>query len=541
MYRLATACFTARAGVLVAYLVVSGLIAAPLAAQQVAAPGDRFARELAAAASGDADLAAFYRDGGYAPLWVGSQPRQRARRAALFAALAQAGANGLPAARYRVGTLRRQFDRADSAHARAEAEVALSRAFLQYARDVQTGLLVPSRIDRGIARLPPYRDRGSYLRALAQSNPAAFFRALPPDTAEYRALRAEKQRLERLIVRGGWGTAVPASGLKPGESGPAVAALRARLTAMGYRVGGGDSYDAGLAAAVRRFQIVHGLAPDGIAGRNTMAEINRPAAARLAAVVVAMERERWLNSDRGRRHVLVNLAGFSARIIDDGRETLRTRAVIGQNAAGRRSPEFSDMMEYLVFNPSWYVPRSIATQEYLPLLKKNPYALGRFEITDAAGRRISRAETDFSGYSAASFPFSMRQPPGPDNALGQVKFVFPNRFSVYLHDTPHKQLFDREIRAFSHGCIRLADPLRFAYVLLKPQDRDPEAFMRRILATGEETKVILQSPVPVHLIYRTALSEADGTMGYRRDIYGRDAKIAAALRRAGVALGAVRG
>ena len=195
----------------------------------------------------------------------------------------------------------------------------------------------------------------------------------------------------------------------------------------------------------------------------------------------------------------------------------------------------------MVINPSWYVPRSIITKEYLPKLRANPNAVGHIQITDSRGRTVSRANTDFSQFSARSFPFAMRQPPGKSNALGLVKFMFPNPHSIYLHDTPQKHLFAREVRAFSHGCIRLADPFDFAYALLARQEEDPKAFFHRVLDTGKETKVQLETPIPVHIIYRTAFMTTRGVPEYRRDVYGRDAKVWKALNDAGVALASVQG
>jgi murein L,D-transpeptidase YcbB/YkuD len=193
-------------------------------------------------------------------------------------------------------------------------------------------------------------------------------------------------------------------------------------------------------------------------------------------------------------------------------------------------------MDHLVINPSWYVPRSIATKEYLPQLKRNRNAVSYLEITDSSGRPVNRGAVDFSRYTARSFPFSMRQPPSNSNALGLVKFMFPNKYNIYLHDTPAKDLFSRESRAFSHGCIRLADPFDFAYELLSRQTDDPEGYFQGVLQTGKETRVNLAEPVPVHLIYRTAFTDARGRIQYRRDVYGRDARIWDALERAGVAL-----
>nr|WP_211299434.1 L,D-transpeptidase family protein [Pukyongiella litopenaei] len=505
-----------------------------------------FRQAVAEAASTDADIAAFYRETGYQPVWTAGDEAARDRRAALIQALEGAEHHGLAPARYRVDALMQQMRDARSVRDLGLVEVALSTAFLTYARDVQTGMLVPSRVDSGIVREVPYRDRREHLQRLAASAaPQAYLRALPPDTREYRALQKEKLRLERLLGQGGWGPAVPGvpgEGAKPGSDGPQVVALRNRLIAMGYLPRTlSASYDAAMQAAIRDFQDAHGLTPDGVAGKGTMSEINRPIEARLKSVIVAMERERWTNMERGSRHILVNQTDFTARIVDDGRVTFETRSVIGKNTSDRRSPEFSDRMEHMIINPSWYVPRSIITKEYLPKLRANPNALAHMEITDRRGRRVNRASANFAQYSAGSFPFAMRQPPGSRNALGKVKFMFPNKYNIYLHDTPQKHLFDREVRAFSHGCIRLSDPFDFAYALLARQSDDPKGDFQRILRTGRETKVTLKEPVPIHLIYRTAVSGERGRMEYRRDVYGRDARIWKALNDAGVALRSVQG
>jgi len=195
----------------------------------------------------------------------------------------------------------------------------------------------------------------------------------------------------------------------------------------------------------------------------------------------------------------------------------------------------------MVVNPSWYVPRSIVTKEYLPALKRNSNAVRHMEITDSRGRKVNRNAVNFSRYTARNFPYSMRQPPSRGNALGLVKFMFPNKHNIYLHDTPSKSLFARDVRAFSHGCIRLADPFDFAYALLAVQSDDPVAEFKSVLNSGREQRINLVEPVPVHIIYRTAVTNARGHTEYRADVYGRDARIWNALSKAGVALGGVQG
>jgi murein L,D-transpeptidase YcbB/YkuD len=347
----------------------------------------------------------------------------------------------------------------------------------------------------------------------------------------------EMRLLQAIQARGGWGPEAGNRPLAPGDKGPAVVALRDRLIAMGYlRATASADYDGALEAAVRSFQIDHGLPLDGVAGETTLAEINRPPEARLQSVVVAMERERWMGGPPGARHVWVNIPDFTAAIVDHGRVTFSTRSVVGKDNPDQRTPEFSDEIEYMVVNPSWSVPRSITTREYLPLLKRNPNAAGHLKIVDRSGNVVSRASINFARYTAANFPYSMRQAPSDSNALGKVKFMFPNPHSIYLHDTPQKALFDNDVRAYSHGCIRLNDPIDFAHQMLAPQAEDPEGLFASYLKTGAEAGLRLDEPVPVHLVYFTAYPSAKGRMTYRRDVYGRDAAIFRALTEAGVVL-----
>lgn len=501
-----------------------------------------FKQAVAEAAARDEDIAAHYRDSNYAPIWTDADDTQRDRRAALMAAIKTAELHGLPVARYDPQGLMNTLANARTPRDRGLAEVEMTRVFLQYARDLQTGILIPSRVDSSIVREVPYRDRQSYLTDFVKSDPMPFLRNLRPRTMEYNALMREKLAMEKLLATGGWGPSVSAPALKPGAQGPAVVSLRNRLIRMGYlKRSNGISYDSAIEAAVREFQQDHGLNTDGVAGPGTITEMNKSVETRLKSVVVAMERERWLNKERGARHVLVNIPAFTAAIIDNGRVTFETRSVVGATEDGRYTPEFSDTMEYIVINPTWNVPRSIVTKEYLPSMKRNPNAAGHIDLIDRSGRIVPRGSVNFSSYTERTFPFSMRQGPGRANALGLVKFIFPNKYNIYLHDTPSKSLFARDMRAFSHGCVRLADPFDFAYTLLAAQTSDPVGFFKSKLATGKETFVHLDVELPVHLIYRTAFTTPRGHTQYRADIYGRDARIWNALSKAGVALGTVQG
>ncbi|EDZ46213.1 peptidoglycan-binding domain 1 [Rhodobacterales bacterium Y4I] len=523
-------------------LALSGLAAGTMAGAAQADIPAAFRQAVAESASADDAVARFYRENGYQAIWTGADEASRQRRSALLAALNDTRAHGLPDRSAEVSALLQQMQQARTTRDFGMVEAALSMALVDYATDLQTGLLEPSRIDDGMVRKKHTVDGASFLAGIRDTQPFAYMRSLVPASPQYRGLMREKLRLEQVLAAGGWGPAVQAKTLEPGEQGPAVIALRNRLMAMGYLPrSAARSYDAAMVQAVQSFQSDHGLETDGVAGAGTLAEVNKPVSDRLKSVIIAMERERWLSPDRGERHILVNQTDFTAKIVDNGDVTFETRSVIGKNTDDRRSPEFSDEMEHMVINPSWYVPRSIITKEYLPKLRNNPNAVGHIQITDRRGRVVNRSAADFSQYNARNFPYSMRQPPSSSNALGLVKFMFPNKYNIYLHDTPQKSLFAREVRAFSHGCIRLAQPFEFAYALLARQTEDPKAFFHRILNSGQETKVELEQKVPVHIIYRTAVVSSKGRAEFRRDVYGRDAKIWAALERAGVVLPSVQG
>lgn len=510
--------------------------AVPAAQAQVTA----FRQAVAEAAARDEELAAFYRERGFEGIWTSSA--DRTRRNALLAAFERAGDHGLPAGVYDPNRLMAQLQAATTPQQQGQMEVEMSRLFLKYARSVQTGILVPSRVDSEIVREVPLRSRLSTIRGFAGSNPAAFLRSLPPSSPEYTRLMREKLRLEQLLANGGYGARVTGGTIQPGAAGGQVTALRNRLIVQGFlERTATQTYDASMQAAVQRFQQSNGLSVDGVAGGATLEAINVSAERRLQSITVAMERERWLNRPRGERHIWVNLTDFTAAIVDNDVVTFSTRSVVGANQGDRRSPEFSDVMEFMVINPSWYVPRSIVTKEYLPQLQRNSGAASQLDITDRNGRVVPRSSIDFNAYNASTFPYSMRQGPSRGNALGLVKFMFPNRYNIYLHDTPSKSLFGREIRAFSHGCIRLNDPFDFAYALLARQTSDPEGVFQSRLRTGAEARVNLDQPVPVHIVYRTAFTNVTGSLQFRRDVYGRDAKIWNALAREGVAVRAVQG
>lgn len=501
-----------------------------------------FARALAEAVSADDGLAGYYKSTGYADLWTGAD--DASRRHAALQAFAAAPDQGLPAARYDSAALIAAFQAVQTEGDRGRVEAAMSRAYLAYARDLSSGVLTPSKVDPTIVREIVRPEPDAVLHAIAASDqPAAVLQGFAPEAPEYARLIKEKLALEALIEAGGGAGAIGAKSLGLGDKGPAVVALRDHLVQRGYLAPQAiASYDKSVMRAVQRFQMDNGILADGIAGGSTIAALNRSASDRLKSVIVALERLRWMgNAPRGARHIWVNQPDFVARIIDNGRTSFQTRVVIGKNVEDQRSPEFSDEMEYMVINPSWGVPRSIIVKEYLPLLQRNSNAVGHLQVVDGNGRVVPRGAVNFAAYSASSFPFGLRQPPSDGNALGKVKFMFPNKYNIYLHDTPAKNLFANEVRAYSHGCIRLGDPIDFAYALLARQTDDPKGLFQAELDSKRESNVSLDQKVPVHLVYFTAWPSLRGQVGYRNDVYGRDARLFDALTEAGVALAAERG
>jgi murein L,D-transpeptidase YcbB/YkuD len=259
-------------------------------------------------------------------------------------------------------------------------------------------------------------------------------------------------------------------------------------------------------------------------------DLQKPLAARVGQLIVNLERWRWLPHDLGKRYVIANIAGFQVTSINDGiGEEVRT-AIFGKLT--RETPTFSDSIEYVVFNPWWEVPDSIARHDKLAQFKRDPGAIGRlgYKILDRQGNAVNAAGIDWSGVSSSAFPYRIRQAPGPSNALGQVKIMFPNAHNVYLHDTPERELFDLDRRTFSSGCIRIQDPLGLAAWLLEDTPEWDQARIATVLATGRETRADLSSPVPVHIVYFTVVGDSCDSVQYLDDVYGRDTAILDAMK-----------
>ena len=344
-------------------------------------------------------------------------------------------------------------------------------------------------------------------------------------------------RSREVVARGGWPLIPDGATLQPSDRGPPVAALRERLRLEDDLAPAAeqdaDLFDAALEQALKQFQRRHGLVADGAVSAATRAELNVPVEHRVQQLELNLERWRWLPNDLGRRHIIVNIAAFELEVVDEEAVVLAMRVVVGR--LYNRTPVLSDTMRYLVLNPYWHVPRSIAAEELLPKVERDPSYLRRYKLrvfpsSGPDAREIDPTTVDWSAITPAHFPFWLRQDPGPLNALGRVKFMFLNKFNVYLHDTPARPLFEETQRDFSHGCIRIQQPIELAVYLLRQDPRWNRDAILRALDNGVDRSVPLPEPMPIHLLYWTAWADGDGTIQFRRDIHGRDAPLWKALR-----------
>lgn len=473
-------------------------------------------------------------------IWVsGHQANARAERA--LRVLAEADRYGLLQADYAVTVpaLRFSYDAlAERQQALIRFEMALSARALRYARDAYLGRVDPNRLS-GFHDLPkkPFDAAQSLAFMANASDVGLYLEGLHPRGGEYRALMAELETLRAAAERE---IAVdPRTFVRPGGTHPDFANILRLIERDGNAAllethgallrshAGSTVYDEELVPVIKAAQSMHDLRPDGIVGPRTVAAIaGESKSARIAKVLYALERLRWLPSDLGDTRVVVNAAAFEVDYFEDGRPKLNMRTVVGTPV--NQTSFFYDTLAYVEFNPYWGVPRSIIVNEMLPKLFADPSYLDRngYEVIDGRGRKVSSTAVDWGGYGT-SIPFGVRQKPGRGNALGELKILFPNRHNIYMHDTPSKGLFERDTRAYSHGCIRLADPRAMAAAVLDISLEEVAASIGS--GSGQPTRRDIRREIPVYVAYFTAWPRAAGKIGYHDDVYGRDERLKTAL------------
>ncbi|SLN16606.1 murein L,D-transpeptidase [Pseudoruegeria aquimaris] len=472
-------------------------------------------------------LARFYGARGNAPAWLGEEDAR-----ALLNALGGGLAQGFRPADFHLPALLSLYEaaRAGSDADKAAFEIAASDAAARLIHHMVFGKVDAETLDSGWNFNRPVieADPAEVLNAaLAGPGFGALMERLAIRNPQYTQLVEALARYRDLEAAGGWPSVPAETVLKPGEIDPRVPLLRRRLAIEGDYFGPQDeslTYDAGLQAAVMEFQRRNGLDADGVLGPKTFTALNRTASERVDQIRLSLERMRWLARTAAPDAVLVNIAGARTYLIRDGKTVWTTRSITG--SAYRKTPVFQDRISYMEFNPTWTVPASIFRKDKLEKIRADVGYLARnnYIVRNSEGATIDPYSVDWSGTPAVT----LVQQPGDDNALGRVKFMFPNKYAVYLHDTNDKSLFDRAERNLSSGCVRLEEPFEFAMLLMEGAPDWSAEKMQAILASGRTTRVDLPEPMPVMLTYWTAWME-NGKMQFREDIYGRDAAVLAAL------------
>ncbi|WP_300780816.1 L,D-transpeptidase family protein [Enhydrobacter sp.] len=465
-------------------------------------------------------------------LWTGS-PAAEARTEALLNAIRAAGDHGLKPEWYRIAEL----EKAAAPDAdKNEAERLLTDALVAYAGDVSTGRVRANAVDRDID-IPQRRlDRAEFLKDAANASDfAAWLAALPPK-GDYPVLQKTLATLREKRTTATFTRLPDGEALKPGMVDARVPLLRKRLAELEMTVpppgAVTELYDEPLVELVKQYQEAKGLTVDGVIGAKTIRSLNTSLDDRIDQVIANLERRRWLPADLGSRYVLVNAADYSMVFVDGGQPVFRSLVIVG--TPRNPTPEIVSTMRGFQINPYWTVPQSIAGEEYLPLLRRDPHALeaAGFRIFESWSDDTSEINPDIVDWSLVNpraFPFRIRQDPGPGNALGYIFFPFSNRYGIYMHDTATRSLFSEGSRNFSHGCIRLQNPLDFVEKVYGGRGGFDKERVRAAIEGGQQLSFTFPEPVRLYVTYRTVTAGPDGTVTFRDDIYGRDRRVVQAM------------
>ena len=463
--------------------------------------------------------------------------------AQLLETIAKAGDEGLDPGKYQVKDLTKLFnqlkiapDPAQRDALEREIDVALSGTYFNWASDFYRGVANPHDAKNTVWQVKPNKIKlhKALLTLLGDRKSKYGYYEFAPLHPEYNNLKKALAAYRAREAAGGWSALPQGLVLRPGQSSPAVPALRQRLL-----VGGSGSaeqpsvlYDQGLTNAVKAFQTDAGLRPDGVVSGATLRELNVPIDERIDQILLNMERWRWLPKKFEPDYLLVNIPEYRLHVIENGKEALAMRVIVGK--ALTATPIFSDKMEYVVLAPYWNVPFSIIENELKDKLTANPNYLDRLdmEVVKGYGRKatvIDPATIDWANVTQENFKYTLRRRPGPQNDLGNAKFIFPNSNDIYLHDTPHDELFSQVNRNFSHGCVRVEEPIKLATYLLRDKPQWDQQTILDTIATHREKYITLTKKLPVYLVYLTAWADADGHPHFRDDIYGHDKALAREL------------
>ena len=475
------------------------------------------------AASKKSTISSFYKQRSFSRAWTGGNRLQENAWQAVEV-LEQAALEGLNPGEYHVDAIRQAYIDGDE----TLLELLLTDNVLRYAAHIRDGQYAPSAVDPHW--MINYEVRGDIItqlnNAISERRVGEYLRSLAPPHAVYRALRRQLRNHAELANNGGW-PAFPSTGtaLKPGMRHPHVALLRARLAvtdgADSYYVSDPEYFDQDLQAALERFQERHALNADGVVGPKTRLALSVPVQNRVRQIMASMERFRWIPRDLGSTNIVVNVPAFRLWFTQNGAEVLTMRTIVGKTRVDQQTPSFTDSMQYLVLNPNWNVPSSIASKEITKEVIDDPDYLDRggYTVFDQSGNAVDPSTIEWSQYGGHNpLPYRIVQSSGADGVLGSVKFMFPNRHGIYLHDTQTRHLFKKDVRAYSHGCIRIEKPMELASKLL---GGSPEEIDEMIRNSSKNRHIDLQAEFPVYLVYMTAWAD-NGVAHFYDDLYNRD-------------------
>lgn len=470
--------------------------------------------------------------------WAGASGHQVEE---LLHELGQAENLGLDPAAFNVEALRQEMSvtQPSSEIDRARFNVLFTEAYEAFARQRYYGRLDPAEFASewvGPRRSDPALVERAH-QAMRNDQVGAFLRGLDPKWGNFSALVQAKQQVREWVKQPEWSPLVISASLKPGYAGAEISWVRHRLAATQELAGAaaeGETFDEPLQEAIRQFQHKHGLEPDGILGKATVRELSATPQWRLQQIDANLERYRWLPEEWGSRYVMVNVPDFRLNVVENGNSVLQMYVVVGRGE--RHTPQMHDFISYVVLNPTWTVPKKIGQSDILEHIAEDPHYLKKnnFQVYKREGKReflVDPSEVEWSKVPLHSFPYRFKQLSGTRNALGRVKFMFPNTESVYLHDTNARELFKRQSRSFSSGCVRIEKPLDLLDYLFRGDAQWTPEKLRETLQKGEETTVRLPEKVPVHLVYWTAWVDESGQLQFRHDLYDRDKLISETLQR----------